>query len=228
MHNPYQFYAKHILNLRWHPDVGDPAGAREFGTCVHDVLERCTKDGIADAAEIVRMLESDAEKYIGRGNVLFRFWQNRFREMAPVISELMKKPARAEETIQMTYGGHNFIAKADRIENGNRAIDYKTGALPSDTQLGLEKELFCAMPQLPLEAMILRETTGISDVSMAFLSLRKNHVGMVEYDVDKTSRSIDAVIKTLEIALNTTKYARPDHYLDDKYTDFDDLCRYGD
>ena len=148
--------------------------------------------------------------------------------MAPVISDVMKIPARTEETIQMAHAGHNFIAKADRIENNNRVVDYKTGAIPSDTQLGLGKETFSAMPQLPLEAMILRETTGNPDISMAFVSLGKNRAGIVEYDAEKTSRSIDAVKKTLEIALNMTKYERPDHYLDDKYAEFDDLCRYGD
>jgi ATP-dependent helicase/nuclease subunit B len=225
-HNPYLFYARHILHLRKRPDIGESMGAKEFGTLVHDVLERAETDGIKTVPELILMLEEAALNYIGRENILFRFWRNRFREFAPVVSEMMKKTAVVEKTIRMKYKGRNLIAKADRIEDGARVIDYKTGNVPSNEQLGLGKAEFCAMPQLPIEAMIMRENAP--DVSMAFLRLQKNHVGMIDYDCEKTARAIEAVKKTLEIAFNTTVYARPDHHLDDKYTDFDDLCRYGD
>ena len=233
VHNPYLFYARHILRLRRRPDVGDEVGAREFGTLVHGVIERCARAGIADAEKIVALMTDAALKYVDGKSVLFRFWRNRFREMAPEIAKMLAAPAAIEETIRMTWNGRNLIAKADRIEGGNKVIDYKTGSVPSDAQLGLGKEEDCTMPQLPVEAMILRDShsgapASETPVSMAFLSLKKNNVGMRDYDAEETARAIKAVEKKLNFILNKDVYARPAHYLDEKYREFDDLGRADD
>ncbi|MDR3208512.1 MAG: PD-(D/E)XK nuclease family protein [Rickettsiales bacterium] len=228
IHNPYRFYARHVLRLRKNPDIGDEAGAREFGTMVHDVLKSAAESGIKSEQEIARMLCGEALKYIGKENVLFRFWQSRFGEIARAVSELLNNgaSATAEEKIETTYLGRRMLAIADRIENGSRVIDYKTGGVPSDSQLGLGKDENCTMPQLPLEAKILRDN-GAPDVRMAFLSLRKNHAGLAEYTAEQTAKAISAVEKKLKVILNIEKYERPE-YVEEKYSDFDDLCRAGD
>ena len=224
IHNPYLFYARHILNLRRRPDPGDEVGAREFGTLVHDVIEKCGKSGIADERKIVALLEAGAPD---RESVLFRFWQNRFREMAPEIAKTSARPAKIEETIRMRMNGRDLIARADRIE-GDKVIDYKTGGIPTNAQLGLGKDADCAMPQLPIEAMILKEIRPGANVSMAFLSLKKNDIGMKEFSTDETARSIETAKKMLAWALKIDTFARPGHYIEEKYRDFDDLCRAGD
>ncbi|MDR1071820.1 MAG: PD-(D/E)XK nuclease family protein [Rickettsiales bacterium] len=228
IHNPYRFYAKRILRLRRNPDIGDDAGAREFGTLVHDVLRRAAENGVKSEAEISAMLNAGALKYIGKENLLLRFWQNRFGGIARAVSELLNSgaAATAEEKIETTYLGRRLLAVADRIEEGRRAIDYKTGTVPSDSQLGLGKDANCTMPQLPLEAMILRDR-GARGAEMAFLSLGKNRAGLVEYDPEQTTRAIAAVESKLKVILNMEKYERPE-YVDEKYADFDDLCRAGD
>jgi ATP-dependent helicase/nuclease subunit B len=222
IHNPYQFYARHILHLRRCPDIGDDVGAREFGTIVHGVLENLPAGAKAD--EIVRALESEALRHVGRAGILFRFWQNRFREMAPAVADMLAECADAlvEQRIETGYLGKRLIAKADRIL-GRRVIDYKTGAIPGDSQLGLGKDENCTMPQLPLEAMILADSAG-GGVEMAFLALQKKHVGLRVYDAEKTARAIAAVKKKLSVVLNIDEYGRPE-FVDEKYRDFDDLCR---
>jgi RecB family exonuclease len=214
IHNPYQFYAKHILHLRKLPDIGDDVGAREFGTMVHHVLEECIG---ADESEIIRMLEAAAEKIVPRASVLFRFWQNRFREMAPAIAAL-PAGAELEKEISGEIFGRRIRAKADRIEPG-RVVDYKTGAVPTKTQLGLGKDADCTMPQLPVEAIL----TGARE--MAFLRLQRRHVGMVGFDEAETAAAIEAAKNKLGFLFAQNEYGRPDHYLDEKYRDFDDMAR---
>jgi ATP-dependent helicase/nuclease subunit B len=222
VHNPYLFYARHILNLRRRPDVGDEIGAKEFGALVHKVIEQCAKDNITDEKKIIGLLENAANK----SNILFRFWRNRFREMAPEIAKISSVPAELEKEIETQYAGRTVKARADRIENGVRVVDYKTGSTPTDAQLGLGKDGNCTMPQLPVEAMILKDRTG-ADVSMAFLSLKKNAVGIREYDSEETARAVAAVKKKLNVLFNNKEYGRPE-YVEEKYRDFDDLSRAGD
>ena len=223
IHNPYLFYAKHILNLRKNPDIGDDIGAKEFGTFVHSFLEHCNT---TDKNKIISFLEIEAEKYVDKNSILFRFWQNRFREMAPFISEIMSIPAEKEKKVKTRFLGRNLIAKVDRIENGNRVIDFKTGTVPSAPRLGLDKDQNCTMPQLPIEAMILSETTG-RPVTMAFASLKKGEIGIISFDEAKTLQAINAVEKKLNTVFHIDKFKRPE-FVEDKYKDFDDLCRAGD
>jgi RecB family exonuclease len=174
------------------------------------------------------MLEAAALKHVDKKNILFRFWQNRFREMAPEIAKLMSAsaPSFEERIIRSTYNGRQLVAVADRIENENKVVDYKTGSIPSRAQLGLDKDENCTMPQLPLEAMILQKTAKQS-VKMAFFSMKKGAVGLKEYDIEETAQAIEAVKKKLNVLINIDEFGRPD-YVDEKYRDFDDLCRAGD
>jgi hypothetical protein len=228
VHNPYQFYAKHILRLRVRPDIGDEIGAKEFGTLVHGVLEACAVCGIAEAPGIDAMLVEAGGKLLEKDSVLQRFWHNRFHEIAPVAAKLLSSgPASFEEDIEMDYFGRKVRARADRVErigSAVRVVDYKTGAIPSNSQLGLGKDHDCTMPQLPVEALILREAIGAS-VSMAFLRLQRKKSALVEFDEKETAESIKAAESKMKFLFAQDTYARPDHYLDEKYRDFDDLCR---
>ena len=221
VHNPYQFYAKHILGLRKNPDLGDPVGPKEFGVLVHSIIET----GETDIAKIINMMELGACGILGRDNVLFRFWQKRFAEMAPAISILLSggKDAEIEKKIQTKYNGRTLVARADRIEEGRRIIDIKTGAAPNNKSLGLGKDANVTMPQLPASALILNEQ-GIYGIEMAFLQLKGKNVRMIEYDAEQTAVAIKAAKEKLNYLFNITEYARPEH-VEDKYRDFDDLAR---
>ena len=220
IHNPYQFYAKHILRLRVRPDIGDDVGPREFGTLVHKVLEDVAAMKVESAREIEMLLEKEALEYIPSDNVLFKFWQNRFHEMASAIFDLAAAPGESEKELSGEYRGRTIKARADRVEKA-RVIDYKTGNIPTDAQLGI-KDGDCMMPQLPVEAMLSGKP------EMAFLRLQRKRVKLVEFDAGETSASISAAKKKLDFLFAQDTYGRPDHWLDDKYTEFDDLCRQGD
>ena len=224
IHNPYLFYARHILNLRKNPDIWEAAGAKEFGNLVHDVIA----SGVKKEGEIIQKLEDGARQYYDSTHIMYRMWQNRFREMAPKIAELLSRdvPAKTEEKITANYQGRTFIAKADRIENGNTVIDIKTGKAPTKSQLGLGRDVNLTMPQLPLSAMILEEN-GAENVEMAFLQLAGKKVDFVQYDRENTQKSIAALKEKLNYLINITTFERPE-YVEEKYRDFDDLARVED
>ena len=224
VHNPYQFYAKHILKLRRAPDIGDPIGPKEFGTLVHGVIET----GEADEKKIVAAMESGARELLGDNSVLFGFWQKRFAEMAPAIAELLSADANAEieKKITAKYQGRTLSARADRIENGRKIIDIKTGAAPNPKSLGLGRDANTTMPQLPASALILEEQ-GTRGIEMAILQLKRKNVKLIEYDAEQTAAAIAAVKDKLNYLFNITEYARPEH-VEEKYRDFDDLARAAD
>ena len=224
LHNPYQFYAKHILNLRRGRDIGDDPDARDFGNMVHDVIEECSIRKVQSSIEIEKMLAKKAESLVAKDSVLFRFWRNRFREIAPVVAGYLASGAgENEKKISMAWGPRNILARADRIDRGGRrVVDYKTGAAPGPMKLGIKsRDGYAMMPQLPLEAMML----GVRDPEMAFLQLSRGAAKLIEYDAEQTAAAIDAVRRTLVWSLETKDWKRPDHPLDDKYKEFDDLSR---
>ncbi|MDR1027721.1 MAG: PD-(D/E)XK nuclease family protein [Rickettsiales bacterium] len=223
LHNPYQFYAKHILNLRRGRDPGEDPDARDFGNLVHSTIEQCGGEP-PRAIDIENKLLAAAEKIVAKDSVLFRFWRNRFGDIAAAVAKyLASGPGENEKQIDMNWGGRRILARADRIDKGGRrVVDYKTGAAPGPSKLGIKsKDGFAMMPQLPLEAMML----GVANPEMAFLQMPRGRVELVEYDAARTAAAIEAVRRTLVWSLETKDWRRPDHPLDDKYKEFDDLSR---
>jgi ATP-dependent helicase/nuclease subunit B len=174
--DPYSIYARHILRLRALDPIDAEAGAADLGMQTHAALEafvrRFPKDLPGDALD--RLLSIGRRAF---GALLHRpgvraFWWPRFERIAAWFVE-QEKLVRAEVaevhaevrgalTIDGPAGPFRLTAKADRIERtakgGLRVVDYKTGVLPSDGDVGLGMS-----PQLPLEAAIAAQGgfTGI-------------------------------------------------------------------
>ncbi len=169
MRDPYQIYARYILNLKaLDPVDADPAGA-ERGTFIHAALEKFI-------AAFPDALPEDAEKQLeGFGRAALSelripqeveaFWWPRFEKIAAEFVRQERqwreeaKPylTEAEGSWSFDVEGKPFTltGKADRIDkcrDGTYAIiDYKSGFVPQNSAVkaGLSS-------QLPLEALMLR------------------------------------------------------------------------
>lgn len=234
IHNPYAFYARHILRLYPLDDWWAGPDARTFGNLVHDVIEHAT-DFAPDA--LVAQMDARARMVVGDASVLYHFWRRRFREIAPLVSGVFgQNPGRAEIAGAVripvgTNGARTVRARADRV-CGNMVIDIKTGAAPS------KKQLFDGtMPQLPLEAHMLRTGGfGAAHVTeapeMMFVQLRGGDVRAISYDAAQTREMIDAALaRVTELFNQYTAGAATYEYRmnnDIKYRAYDDLARADD
>ena len=232
IHNPYAFYVKHILRLQPKDDYWLPPDARVFGNLVHAVVQD-SKD--FSSHNLVQEMDNRAHKVLGKDSILFHFWHKRFVEIAPIIEQELSqiKDSLAEVEGKVEIAGRNIRARADRIWDGC-VVDIKTGSAPKEKQL-LEGN----MPQLPLEAYILKNsgfplyTTEKSKTPiMMFLQLKNNDVRAIKYDSETTEKMISAAVEKTTGLINMFSVGRaPYEYRetnDRKYKAYDDFARCDD
>ena len=162
--NPYAIFAKRILRLEALPPIGQEPGASERGQIVHEALARFTRAHPHELPDdIVGAFMSEADIVIGslgREPRVRAFWRPRLQRFAEWFAQT--EPARrmapsgrlveidGRLVLDAPAGAFTLTARADRIDveaTGIAITDYKTGALPSDTEV-----LRGEAPQLPLEA----------------------------------------------------------------------------
>lgn len=234
IHNPYAFYVRHILRLRVLDDYWLPPDARHFGNLVHKVIEDATD---WDTATLVAQMDKLALEQLGTDSIIFHFWHKRFLEIAPVVSRVFgalgDMETYAEKEGKINIAGRNIRGRADRVWDGV-VLDIKTGQAPSKKQL-----LDGNMPQLPLEAYMLRQggfpirTTSLSRTPIIqFLQLRNNDVRLIEYDEETTSQMIDATVDKVTGLVNMYSAGGAGYEYretgDQKYKMYDDLARVKD
>lgn len=236
IHNPYAFYARHILRLHPMDDWWVGPDARTFGNLVHDVIEHA--DGLS-APAIVAMMDARARDIVGTRSVLFHFWHRRFLEIAPIVADVLAAaPGRAEIAGAVripvgNVGARTVRARADRVSDG-MVIDIKTGAAPSKKQL-----TDGTMPQLPLEAYMLQQggfaaapSKNNPSPEMMFLQLRSGDVRAITYDAATTAEMMAAALdKVTDLFRQYTAGAAEYEYRvqnDAKYRAYDDLARVDD
>jgi ATP-dependent helicase/nuclease subunit B len=165
LHNPYEIYARKILNLRALEAVDAPPNAAHRGIFLHRLMERFIVGGHhkkPDAAAAFLDLAREEESHHAGGAALMQFWQARLEALAFWLADYETARADkvdasfAEVTGKLVLGDFTLTAKADRLDRhthgGFEIIDYKTGAVPRKSQI--EAHL---APQLSLEAAILRD-----------------------------------------------------------------------
>ena len=231
IHNPYAFYARHILRLKPREDYWNGADVRTFGNMVHAVIEEAT-DFSPDV--LIAELDRRAAMEIGRDSVLYHFWHRRFTEMAPVIADAFAAypGGMAEIAGAMRIGNRTVRARADRVWGG-AVMDIKTGTAPTKNQLSDG-----TMPQLPLEALMLRSGgfSGVTDVAatpaILFLQLRNRDCCLIEYSGDAADIMINAARNRVEQLFNQYGHDGAAYeYFETgnaKYNAWDDLRRAND
>lgn len=160
MRQPYEYYARRILALKEVDPLSLDIEASLIGNAIHHALEEYTtqyQDG--DAASL---LEKHLTEILPQTRRTWRLWQPRMNEIAQNFvqfdaSERMQLPlVFAEVEGNMELDGFSIRAKADRIalsqENHARISDYKTGAIPTNSEVSSG-----AKPQLLIELLMLRK-----------------------------------------------------------------------
>ena len=236
IHNPYAFYAKHILRLNPPKDYWEGVDARDFGDLVHSVLEKAT---VWTEDALVAEMDARARTLVGENSVQFHFWHKRFVEIAPVACRVLgglqcKIETPGEMRVPVGAAFRTVRARADRVADGI-VIDIKTGEAPRESVL---KE--GGAPQLPLEACMLK-SGGFADVSasarsaaprMMFLQLKSGAVGPIEYDEEKTATLMEAALTKVKEYFNIYTAGMHEYenreIKDKKYRAWDDLARTND
>lgn len=228
IHNPYAFYAKHILRLKPLDDYWILPDARNFGNLVHEVIENA-KDFNAD--KLIAEMDKSAKQILPNGSVLFYFWHKRFCEIAPFVEKHLKQNGNKEIAGSVKIAGRNVRARADLIWDGV-VMDIKTGSAPTKKQL-----LEGTMPQLPLEGYMMQNggfPIKMKSISMTpilqFLQLKNGDLQLFEYSDDTAQEMIDNTVQKVKELFgrysgeNVAEYEYRNS-VGDKYHEWDDLAR---
>ena len=185
MRDPYAIYSRYILRLKALPKLDVSPDVSDYGTLIHDVMDRFSKKYKDDLPvepldALIKIGEKEFESILKYPSV-WAFWWPRFLRIAKWFVDLeIKRRKEIKEThsevrgvveIITSKGEFQLTAKADRIDelkDGTlRIIDYKTGAPPSKAEVAAGFS-----PQLPLEALIVQAGgfEGISAKSVSDLS----------------------------------------------------------
>ena len=233
IHNPYAFYAKHILRLKPLDDYWILPDARQFGILVHDVIENATD---FDVENLVHEMDARAKQILESDSILFYFWHKRFCEIASFVADCFKdKKIQYKEILgAANIAGRNVRARADLIWDGV-VMDIKTGGAPNKKQL-----LDGTMPQIALEGYIM-QTGGfpikMRDVSITpilqFLQLKNGDLNLIEYSDKDAQEMIDNTVQKVRELFGQYSNDVVSAYeyresVGAKYHEWDDLARVDD
>jgi ATP-dependent helicase/nuclease subunit B len=171
LRDPYAIYARHVLRLRKLEPLEQSADAADYGSIVHDGLNRFfARNGLAWPVGAEAQLVADMDAALAAADMrpaLAVWWRPRLRRIAAWVAEaerdrrsaarpVMLCPEQAGEWVfRGPAGPFTLHGRADRIErhaDGSIAIlDYKTGTAPSTKDVSEGRS-----PQLPLEAAMAR------------------------------------------------------------------------
>lgn len=163
--NPYDIYAKKILQLKELEKIDFEPSYTEFGSFVHEALEEFVKN--PHEQNFLEKAQKIFEKYFLFSESQLTWWpkfENIFAEFVQENERFLNLPNRVEIPAETSIGGMIIRGKIDRVitnKNGELEIfDYKTGQIPSkkDVTLGIN-------PQLTLAALMLLEEASENKIS---------------------------------------------------------------
>jgi len=250
--DPYGVYARHILGLRALDPIAADPGAADYGNAVHHALEQFAarypvqipSGGEAEAV----LLEMGRQAF---GELLTRpgvraFWWPRFQRIAAwfLVQEAARRPAilplvteaRGSLILPGPAGPFTLTAIADRIDrmaDGSvNIIDYKTGVIPSETELKQGEA-----PQLPLEAAIAAAGgfPGVPGGVACMLSYWRVSGGREAGEIKDIKTDGNALAQAAQAGLQalitqfddpaTAYLARPRPAIAPRFSDYDHLAR---
>ncbi len=250
--DPYGVYARRILGLRALDPIAADPGAADYGNAVHHALEQFAATYPAqiptrDEAEAA-LLELGRQAF---GELLTRpgvraFWWPRFKRIAAwfLAREAERRPAilplatEVEGSLILPgpEGPFTLTAKADRIDRlgdgGLNIIDYKTGMIPSETEL-----IRGEAPQLPLEAAIAHAGgfPGVPGGAASMLSYWRVSGGREAGEIKDIKTDGNALAQAAREGLaaliarfddpDTAYRSRPRPAIAPRFSDYDHLAR---
>jgi len=203
--DPYDIYAKRILNLRKVDPIGRQADARDRGTAIHAITEQFSKTDQPWSADYLKV-DGAYERFVGvMDNVLEDIAPTatlRLTWRANVLRVLdwflegeaerrkLGASAAIEKLGEITFPdlGLTLRTRADRIDkgpDGYRIYDYKGGNPPSNTVIKRGDK------QLSLMALILR-AGGFDDLPPDEIA----HLEFIGFHPSQSTQLVDTLDKT--------------------------------
>jgi ATP-dependent helicase/nuclease subunit B len=224
--DPYEIYARYVLNLRKLDPLEAEIGALERGNTLHRIMEIFVQSFAgklpADAASRLIDIADRIFREDRTPQASLAVWRPRFDLAVPrlIANEVKRRDAITKSHVEIEGslsfhapgGDFKLTAKADRIDvftDGNAAIlDYKSGRPPSPKQV---KEILS--PQLLLEGAILKtggfEGVGaLQPVELIYVGFAGREPGeFTPLNVDVTALVIEAEAR---LKARITLYDSPD------------------
>jgi ATP-dependent helicase/nuclease subunit B len=240
--DPYRHYARRILKLRELEPLDADPGPMERGQIIHAAIEefllRYPSGPLPeDACDVLLAIGQKVFDIYRNEPRIAVVWWPRFRQIAAWFVDMEGQRRRDVARVLTEIEGElrlaaspgsaaeiRIRARADRIEIGKDGTlnigDYKTGALPSATDVRSG-----AAPQLPIEAAIALAGgfDGVNTTKLASLSLwglrGGDPAGLL---MDPTLKRDKAELSAEELARRAREWLeRLAHYLEDPATTYD-------
>ncbi len=246
--DPYAFYARRVLELAPLDPIDAQIGAAEYGEVVHDAMAHFLR-AIgpralpADAPALWDAAAAQALEKAALRPALRAFWQPRLARIGEFIraqeaalrDALPLARTHQEVKAEAQISGITLHGRADRVDEcaggGLLILDYKTGALPSATEVKTG-----AQPQLPLEALLaahggFRDIPAADTRAMAYWKLTGGvppgdvlELKDIAALVAQAEEMLDGIAKTL-LRGDAPFTARPHPGRRARGSDFDHLAR---
>jgi ATP-dependent helicase/nuclease subunit B len=177
--NPYDIYAKKILQLKELEKIDFEPSYAEFGSFIHKALEEFIKNSHEE--DFLQKSEEIFEKYFLSSEAKLVWWpkfKNIFSDFIQENAQFLSSKNYLEIPVKLSLEGLLISGKIDRViidEEGLVEIfDYKTGQVPSkkDVELGINPQLTISALML-LEGMIEAEIENISSEKITTLGYWK-------------------------------------------------------
>ena len=231
MQCPYRTYASKVLKLDKLPAFEEPPDASERGNllhlCLHAFFEQ--QDGLPPpfGVPVTHANKADAEKHLLHiGDVVFgrlssqtvrAVWWPRFCRMAAafvVVQADQQKQGRVphafEVANQLPMGDITLFARADRIDktpDGYVVMDYKTGTIPTKTNVRMGRE-----PQLALE-LLLMESQNKTPIGAEYWNVATSRAA---FDIEASPSIKAAEVADLMDEAKDGLAALRTHFMEDK------------
>lgn len=165
MQDPYGFYARYILKLRYLERINSQHSQQEFGLTVHKILEIYLKQGIEIASKHLHSLILGRHTILWKGRILriLHWVHTQMNDLNPIKIE-------GEKDFQSSIG---FITLKARIDaciftaQGNLVINFKTGTPPSKMEV-----INGYAPQLAIEMFLASKTYTNTSIQAEFWQLK--------------------------------------------------------
>ncbi|NRB11263.1 MAG: PD-(D/E)XK nuclease family protein, partial [Rickettsiaceae bacterium] len=243
LRSPYNFYAKKILKLRPEVEIEEKPSLAEFGNFFHNVVDLYNKNYAEENGYGVECLLSIANDILENSifpEYIKKNWKIKLTAIASEFIEFdegrrrlaMETYSEIKGKMMLNIAGKDIVVTsiADRIEiDENREaviIDYKTGAMPSKSEVasGLS-------PQLVIAALILLqggfgiEITGIK--SLLYVKINHNEPYIKTQAITLTAEELaqhkQGLISLLEYYVNNKIF--PVKQAELEYDDYSHLAR---
>ncbi|WP_164503838.1 PD-(D/E)XK nuclease family protein [Rickettsiales endosymbiont of Stachyamoeba lipophora] len=207
--NPYEYYARKILNLRPLDSLVMEFEGRDFGILLHELLDQITvhKEQIGTLEMLSKFVDSYLHKYLPKNILLL--WQERFYNLNKILWKLLidnNYHITSEVTGNIVINNIQLYARIDNLSiTANEAIitDYKTGVLP--TKVGIINGYEC---QLTIAALIAQcGAFNANGLDLSKIPLHIKYLKLIGGDklieeVILQSDEIERLIELAEVGLN--------------------------